>query len=88
MAETTITMRTDAARKRRLRQAAGIADQNLTSFILSAAEAEADRLIDAARFTDIDSTFFDQFDAHLAGAPIPALQEAAQRMASLVTQSD
>ena len=88
MADTTITMRTDAARKQRLRQAADLADQNLTSFILAAADAEAARIIEAARFTDVDPAFFEEFDAQLSGAPIPALQTAAERLTDVVTQSD
>lgn len=88
MADSTITMRTDANRKRRLREAADLTDQNLTSFILSAAEAEAERIIDASRFTDVSTTFFDQFDAQLSGTPTPHLRKAARRMSGIVIQAD
>ena len=57
-------------------------DRDLTAFALSPAEAGADR------FTDIDSVFFDQFDAQLSGEPTPHLREAVRRMTGVVAQSD
>jgi uncharacterized protein (DUF1778 family) len=88
MANDVITMRTDAARKQRLREAADLNNQNLTSFILDAAEAEADRVLEQARFTDTTAEFFDAFDELLTGEAIPAMTEAATHLANIVDQRD
>lgn len=88
MANDVITMRTDVARKQRLREAADLNSQSLTSFILDAAEAEADRVLERSRFTDTTAEFFDAFDELLTGEAIPAMTEAATHLANIVDQRD
>ncbi|HEV8023255.1 MAG TPA: DUF1778 domain-containing protein [Candidatus Nanopelagicales bacterium] len=88
MANDVITMRTDAARKQRLREAAELNNQNLTTFILDAAEAQAERVLDHARFTETTAEFFDAFDDLLTGDAIPAMTEAATHLANVVDQRD
>lgn len=75
----TINMRTDAERKRRLQLAADLAHESLTSFVLSAADERADRVITDSRSTVLPAEFFDAFFDSLAPEPTPTLVKAATR---------
>lgn len=75
----TINMRTDAERKRRLQVAADLTRQSLTSFVLSAADEKAERIIADSRSTVLPAEFFDEFFDSLAPGPAPALVKAAAR---------
>jgi uncharacterized protein (DUF1778 family) len=79
MAAETINMRTDAERKRRLQMAADLSHESLTSFVLSAADDRADRVIADSRTTTLPADFFDAFFDSLAPEPTPALIDAAAR---------
>jgi uncharacterized protein (DUF1778 family) len=76
----TINMRTDAARKGRLQMAADLVHENLTSFVLSAADERAERVIADSRTTTLPADFFDAFFDSLAPKPTPALIDAASRL--------
>ncbi|MEZ5118138.1 MAG: DUF1778 domain-containing protein [Candidatus Nanopelagicales bacterium] len=84
MSTETINMRTDAQRKRRLQIAADLAHETLTSFVLSAADEKADRVIANARTTPLPAEFFDDFFEALAPEPSPVLVEAAERLRQTV----
>ncbi len=75
----TINMRTDPERKRRLQLAADLAHESLTSFVLSAADEKAERIITDSRSTVLPAEFFDDFFDSLAPAPAPTLVAAAAR---------
>ncbi len=75
----TINMRTDAERKRRLQLAADLVHESLTSFVLSAADEKAERVITDSRSTALPAEFFDAFFDSLAPEPTPAFVEAAAR---------
>lgn len=76
----TINMRTDADRKRRLQMAADLTHESLTSFVLSAADERADRVIADSRTTTLSAGFFDAFFNSIAPKPTPALTDAASRL--------
>ena len=75
----TINMRTNAERKRRLQLAADLAHESLTTFVLSAADEKAERVIADNRSTVLPAQFFDAFFDSLAPEPSPALVTAAAR---------
>lgn len=75
----TINMRTDVDRKRRLQLAADLTHESLTSFVLSAADEKAERVIADSRSTVLPAAFFDEFFDSLAPEPTPALVKAAAR---------
>lgn len=80
MSVETINMRTDVERKRRLQMAADLAHESLTSFVLSAADDRAERVIADSRTTSLPADFFDDFFDSLAPEPTPALIDAAVRL--------
>lgn len=84
MSTETINMRTDAERKRRLQIAADLAHETLTSFVLSAADERAERVIAHARTTPLPAEFFDDFFEALAPEPSPVLVDAAERLRQTV----
>ena len=84
MSVETINMRTDAERKRRLQMAADLAHESLTSFVLSAADDRAERVIADSRTTTLPADFFDDFFDSLAPEPTPALIDAAARLRHMV----
>lgn len=84
----TINMRTDAERKRRLQLAADLAHESLTSFVLSAADEKAERIISRSRSTALPADFFDAFFDSLAPEPTPALVKAADRHRRTVRRGD
>lgn len=73
----TINMRTDSERKRRLQTAADLSHESLTSFVLSAADERAERVIAQSRTTELPADFFDDFFDSLAPEPTAALVDAA-----------
>jgi len=75
----TINMRTDPERKRRLQQAADLTRESLTSFVLTAAEEKAARVIADSYTTVLPAKFFDEFFDSLVPEPAPALVAAAKR---------
>ena len=79
VAHETINMRTDAERKRRLQAAADLARESLTSFVLSAADERAERVLQRERTTALPAQFFDDFFDSLAPEPTTALSEAVAR---------
>jgi uncharacterized protein (DUF1778 family) len=87
-ASETINMRTDADRKRRLQLAADLSHESLTSFVLSAADEKAERIITDSRSTALPAAFFDSFFDSLAPEPTPALVAAAARHQSTVRRVD
>lgn len=80
MTAETINMRTDAERKRRLQMAADLSHESLTSFVLSAADDRADRVIADSSTTTLPADFFDAFFDSLAPEPPSALIDAAARL--------
>lgn len=80
----TINMRTDSDRKQRLQAAAELAHESLTAFVLSAADARAERILADARSLTLPATFFDAFFDSLAPEPAPAMREAASRLKQTV----
>ena len=76
----TINMRTETERKRRLQLAADLSHQSLTSFVLTAADEQAARVIEESRSTTLAPDFFDAFFTSLAPEPSPALSDAAARL--------
>jgi uncharacterized protein (DUF1778 family) len=80
----TINMRTDAQRKSRLQMAADLAHESLTSFVLSAADERAERVIADSRTTTLPADFFDAFFDSIAPEPTQALTDAATRLRSAV----
>jgi len=75
----TINMRTNVDRKRRLQLAADLTHESLTSFVLSAADEKAERVIADRRSTVLPAAFFDAFSDSLTPEPTPALVRAAAR---------
>ncbi len=84
MTTETINMRTDAARKQRLQQAAELTNESLTSFVLTAAERRAEEVLTAARTTELPAEFFDAFFEALAPEPTAALTDAVRRLRTAV----
>ena len=80
----TINMRTDAERKRRLQMAADLTHESLTSFVLSAADERAERVIADNRTTTLPADFFDAFFDSMAPEPAAALIDAASRVSRTV----
>ena len=76
----TINMRTGAERKRRLQIAADLAYESLTSFVLSAADERAERVIADSRTTTLPADFFDAFFDSMVAEPTPDLIDAASRL--------
>ncbi len=66
-----IELRAEPERERRIRLAADLAHQSLTSFVLDAATARADEMIAAAVTTEVPSQFFDALLAGLDEPPAP-----------------
>jgi len=82
----TINMRTDADRKRRLQLAADLTHESLTSFVLSAADERAERVISDSRTTTLPGAFFDAFFDSMAPEPTAALTGAARRLGRTVSR--
>lgn len=87
VAHETINMRTDAERKRHLQLAADLARESLTSFVLSAADERATRIIEQNRTTALPAQFFDDFFDSLAPQPTAALTDAVTRHRRVVRRA-
>lgn len=66
-----IELRTEQARERRLRFAAGLSNQSLSAFILDAASSRAEDVIARASVTTVPSGFFDKLWSSLDSPPSP-----------------
>lgn len=74
-------MRAEPERERRIRAAARLANQSLTSFVLDAASERAEEVLHAASTTTVAADFFDRLHEALSEPPEPnaALRRVAQR---------
>lgn len=79
-----LNFRISATNERRLREAAQAANQTLTDFVLSAAQAKADELLE--RRTIVPADYFDRLLSALdePAEPIEQLARAARRERSFV----
>ncbi len=66
-----IELRADPEREQRIRFAAELNHQSLSSFVLDAAAARAEQVIAAASATVVPSEFFDELWAALDAPPSP-----------------
>jgi uncharacterized protein (DUF1778 family) len=82
-----IEARVAPERAERIREAAELAHQSVSSFVIDAAEEKAERIILEQRETDVPSSFFDELLAALDEPPtaVPALHDAAERAGKFVT---
>ncbi len=76
-----IELRAEAERVERIREAAWLSDQSVSAFVLDAATARAERVLQAATTTTVPADYFDELHRALDEAPAlnPALQRAARR---------
>jgi uncharacterized protein (DUF1778 family) len=76
-----IELRAEPEREARIRLAARLANESVTSFVLEAASGRAEEVIAAASTTVVPSDFFDALHAALEEppAPSPALARASRR---------
>lgn len=76
-----IELRAEPDREQRIRLAADLAHQSMTSFVLDAATERADEVIAAAATTVVSGEFFDALLAALDEPPEPngALSRTARR---------
>ncbi len=83
-----IELRAEPEREQRIRAAARIANQSVTSFVLDAATERAEEVLQAAATTTVPSDYFEELHRALSEPPVPnpALQRAARR-ARRVAQS-
>jgi uncharacterized protein (DUF1778 family) len=82
-----IEARVAPERAERIRHAAELAHQSVSSFVIDAAEEKAERIILEQRETIVPSGFFDELLTALdkPATAVPALQEAGQRAQKFVT---
>ena len=75
-----IELRADPKREKRIREAARLANQSLSSFVLDAASERAEAVLRAAMST-VPADYFDELHGALDEPPAPnlALQRAARR---------
>lgn len=76
-----IELRAEPEREERIREAARLANQSVSSFVLDAASERANEVLRNATTTELPADYFDQLHEALseAPAPNPALQRAARR---------
>lgn len=76
-----IELRAEPEREQRIRYAASLAHQSVTSFVLNAASERAEEIIAASSITIVPADFFDQLNSALAGPPEPnaTLAKVARR---------
>ncbi len=76
-----IELRAEPEREERIREAARLANQSLSSFVLDAASERAEEVLRAATTTNVPVDYFDQLHRALSEPPTPdpALQRAARR---------
>ena len=82
-----IEARVAPERADRIRQAAELAHQSVSSFVIDAAEERAERVILEHRETVVPSSFFDDLLAALdePATAVPALEGAGEQARKLVT---
>ena len=83
---TRIQLRAEPERKERIREAARLANQSVSSFVLDAASQRAENILRAATTTTVPAHFFHQLHRALGERPAPdsALQRAAGRKRRVV----
>ncbi len=76
-----IELRAEPEREQRIRAAARLNNQSVTSFVLDAASERAEEVLRAASTTRVPADFFDALHQALSRPPEPnpALQQAARR---------
>jgi uncharacterized protein (DUF1778 family) len=76
-----IELRAEPEREERIRQAARLANQSVSSFVLDAASERAEEVLRAATSTTVPADYFDELHRALGEppAPNPALQRVARR---------
>ena len=81
-----IELRAEPEREQRIRAAARLANQSISSFVLDAAAERADEVLRAAATTTVPADYFDRLNAALSEPPVPnpALQRVARRPRSVV----
>ncbi len=82
-----IEARVAPERAERIRQAAELAHQSVSSFVIDAAEERAERVMLEHGETTVPSNFFDDLLAALdePTTAVPALEKAGERARKLVT---
>lgn len=83
-----IELRAEPEREERIREAARLANQSVSSFVLDAASERAEEILRAATTTDVPADYFDELHRALGEPPAAnsALQRAARR-ARRITQA-
>lgn len=76
-----IELRAEPEREQRIRAAARLANQSVTSFVLDAASERAEEVLRSASTTTVPADFFDRLYEALSEPPEPnaALQRAVRR---------
>ena len=75
-----IELRAEPEREERIREAARLSNQSVSSFVLDAASERAEEVLRATTTTTVPPDYFDQLHRALdePPAPNPALERAAQ----------
>ena len=83
-----IEVRTEPEREARLRRAASLTNQTLSSFVLEAAERHADEVLTEASTTVVPASFFDDLLDSLDRPPVPnaSLQRASSHLDDIVNR--
>jgi uncharacterized protein (DUF1778 family) len=81
-----IELRAEPEREERIREAARLSNQSLSSFVLDAASERAEEVLQAATTTTVSADYFDQLHRALdePPAPNPTLQRAARQARRVV----
>ena len=81
-----IELRAEPEREERIREAARLANQSVSSFVLDAASERAEEILQATMTTTVPSNFFDELHRALSDPPVPnlALQRAARQKRRVV----
>ncbi len=81
-----IELRAEPEREERIREAARLANQSVSSFVLDAASERAEEVLRATMTTTVPADFFDKLHRALGEPPVPdpALQRAARRKRRVV----
>lgn len=76
-----IELRAEPEREERIRTAARLANQSVSSFVLDAASERADQVLRESATTIVPADYFDELHRSLSEPPSPnaALQRAARR---------
>lgn len=81
-----IEVRAEPEREERIREAARLANQSVSSFVLDAATERAEEVLRATMTTTVPADFFDELHRALGEPPVPnpALQRTARRKRRVV----